>query len=174
MEYDYFPEEQTEDSLKIDENCIVIHPTENWPNRTWPLEHWQRLVDLIKTHTDMKVVMIGKAHREHASNEEGHIVKGLVKLDGVDYKVLRQKGGWWWWPRRGSSRGAGAVTYRCMCMWLHVGMGMGTGTDTQTAPDPWPDPERARYLSVARVRLGCGVRVRRLVCSSCTRTHLTR
>ena len=44
MEYDYFPEEQTEDSLKIDENCIVIHPTENWPNRTWPLEHWQRLV----------------------------------------------------------------------------------------------------------------------------------
>jgi len=85
MEYDYFPAEQTEDSLKIDENCIVIHPTENWPNRTWPLEHWQRLVDLIKTHTDMKVVMIGKAHREHASNEEGHIVKGLVKLDGVDY-----------------------------------------------------------------------------------------
>ena len=85
MEYDYFPAKQTEDSLKIDKNCIVIHPTENWPNRTWPLKHWQRLVDLIKTHTDMKVVMIGKAHREQASNEEGHIVKGLIDLKGVDY-----------------------------------------------------------------------------------------
>lgn len=83
MEYDYFPAEQTEDSLKIDKNCIVIHPTENWPNRTWPLEHWQRLVDLIKEHTDMKVVMIGKAHRE--STYDGEIIKGLVDLKGIDY-----------------------------------------------------------------------------------------
>ena len=77
------PEEQTEDSLKIDKDCIVIHPTENWPNRTWPLEHWQRLVDLIKEHTNMKVVMIGKAHREHTS--EGEITKGLVDIKGIDY-----------------------------------------------------------------------------------------
>lgn len=83
LHYDYFPEEQTEDSLKIDDNCIVIHPTENWPNRTWPLEHWQRLVDLIKEHTNMKVVLIGKAHREGTS--EGEIVKGLVDLNGIDY-----------------------------------------------------------------------------------------
>jgi len=83
MEYDYFPGEQTEDSLKIDKNCIVIHPTENWPNRTWPLEHWQRLVDLIKEYTDMKVVMIGKAHRE--STYDGEIIKGLVDLKGIDY-----------------------------------------------------------------------------------------
>ena len=83
MEYDYIPGPQTEDSLKIDQNCIVIHPTENWPNRTWPLEHWQRLVNLIKEHTDMKVVMIGKAHRE--STSEGELIKGLVELEGIDY-----------------------------------------------------------------------------------------
>ena len=83
LHYDYVPEEQTEDSLKIDKDCIVIHPTENWPNRTWPLEHWQRLVDLIKEHTNMKVVMIGKAHREHTS--EGEITKGLVDIKGIDY-----------------------------------------------------------------------------------------
>ena len=85
MEYDYFPDTQTQDSLKVGKKCIVIHPTENWPNRTWPTSHWQRLVDLIKTHTDLKVVMIGKAHREQASTESGFIDKGLVQLKGIDY-----------------------------------------------------------------------------------------
>jgi ADP-heptose:LPS heptosyltransferase len=85
LESDYFPEKQTKDSLKIDKNCIVIHPTENWPNRTWPIEYWQRLVDLIKEHTNLKIVMIGKAHREHTNSAEGHIVKGLVNLNGIDY-----------------------------------------------------------------------------------------
>ena len=85
MEYDYFPSKQTKDSLKIDNNCIVIHPTDSWPNRTWPTTYWQRLVDLIKTHTDMKVVMIGKSHKEPVSNKEGQIVKGLIKLKGIDY-----------------------------------------------------------------------------------------
>ena len=84
LHYDYVPEEQTEDSLKIDKDCIVIHPTENWPNRTWPIEHWQRLVNLIKEYTDMKVVMIGKAHRETKFTGED-ITKGLIDLEGVDY-----------------------------------------------------------------------------------------
>ena len=85
MEYDYFPSKQTKDSLKIDNNCIVIHPTDSWPNRTWPTSNWQRLVDLIKTHTDMKVVMIGKSHRELAQNNLGYIEKEIIDLKGIDY-----------------------------------------------------------------------------------------
>lgn len=34
-------------SLSLPKNYVVIHPATNWPNRTWPQENWQKLVDYL-------------------------------------------------------------------------------------------------------------------------------
>ena len=78
----YIPDAQTERSMKIDKDFLVFHVTESWPNRTWPSENWQRLVDLIKEHTDFKIVTIGKEHKEMTS--KGEISKRAVKLKNID------------------------------------------------------------------------------------------
>lgn len=83
MNCDFFPDEPTEKSNTIDEKCIVLHVTESWPNRTWEVKKWQRLIDLIKENTDLKVVTIGKSHSEHGHH--GVIEKRVVRLNNVDY-----------------------------------------------------------------------------------------
>ncbi len=83
LHYDYFPGKQTNDSQSVDKNCLIFHVTENWPNRTWPSKNWQRLVDLIKTHTNYKIVTIGKSHTEATS--KGAMPKNVIDLDQIDY-----------------------------------------------------------------------------------------
>lgn len=83
MHYDYSPGEQTEDSKQIDKKCLVFHVTENWPNRTWPSKNWQRLANLVKTHTDYKIVTIGKSHTEATS--KGAMPKNVINLQNIDY-----------------------------------------------------------------------------------------
>lgn len=80
---DFYPDEQTDKSLLVDKNCIVLHVTESWPNKTWEVKKWQRLVDLIKEHTNFKIVTIGKSHSE--SGYHGRINKKIVKLKNIDY-----------------------------------------------------------------------------------------
>lgn len=82
MSYDFIPDKQTEISKQIDDNFIVLHVTENWPVRTWSMDKWQRLVDLIKEKTDYKIVTIGKAHQE--DGHFGKINKDVISLDNVD------------------------------------------------------------------------------------------
>jgi ADP-heptose:LPS heptosyltransferase len=83
MHYDYFPNDQTEDSKKITKDFLVFHITESWPSRTWTPEKWQRLVDLVKQNTDLKIVTVGKSHLETAYH--GDIKKGIIDLDNIDY-----------------------------------------------------------------------------------------
>ena len=82
MSYDYVPKEQTDISKMVDKNYIVLHVTENWPVRTWSISKWQKLVDLIKSETDYKIVTIGKAHKE--DGYFGKIDKNVVKLNNID------------------------------------------------------------------------------------------
>lgn len=82
LHYDFFPDKQTEDSKKVTKKHVVLHITDNWPNRTWPKGNWQRLVDLIKEHTDLEVVTIGKSHTEVTSI--GNMKKNVFKLENVD------------------------------------------------------------------------------------------
>lgn len=82
MHYDYIANDQTEISKKVDKNYIVLHVTENWPVRTWPIVKWQKLVDYIKEKTDYKIVTIGKAHKE--DGYFGKIDKGVIKLENID------------------------------------------------------------------------------------------
>lgn len=80
---DYIPSTPTSRSLKVTKNFVVLHVTESWPNRTWEISKWQRLVDLIKTYTDLKIVTIGKSHSELA--HFGNMEKKVIKLNNVDY-----------------------------------------------------------------------------------------
>lgn len=82
LHYDFFADKQTEDSKKVTKNHVVLHITDNWPNRTWPKGNWQRLVDLIKEHTDLEVVTIGKSHTEVTF--VGNMKKNVPKLQNID------------------------------------------------------------------------------------------
>ena len=82
LHYDFFADKQTEDSKKVTKNHVVLHITDNWPNRTWPKGNWQRLVDLIKEHTNLEVVTIGKSHTEVTS--VGNMKKNVFKLQNID------------------------------------------------------------------------------------------
>lgn len=87
---DFFPDEQTNRSILIDKNCIVLHVTDSWPNRTWEPKKWQRLIDLIKENTDLKIVTIGKSHSEHSYH--GDIKKKVIKMNNVDYDLTIDDG----------------------------------------------------------------------------------
>jgi FkbM family methyltransferase len=95
MTCDFYPDPQTSKSILIDKNCIVLHVTDSWPNRTWEPKKWQRLIDLIKENTDLKIVTIGKSHSENGYH--GTIDKKIIKLNNVDYdftidnEILDQK-----------------------------------------------------------------------------------
>lgn len=80
---DYVPENQTSRSLQVTKNHVVLHVTKSWPNRTWEVVKWQRLIDLIKKYTNLKVVTIGKSHSELA--EGGNMEKRVIKLNNIDY-----------------------------------------------------------------------------------------
>lgn len=91
LHYDYFNGEQTKDSLKVNKNCLVFHITDNWPNRTWPKKSWERLVELIKTHTNYKIVTIGKSHTEDTAY--GKMSKNIWDLGNIDFNFCDGQAG---------------------------------------------------------------------------------
>ncbi len=80
---EFHPDKPTKRSNLINKEFLVFHVTESWPNKSWEVKKWQRLVDLIKSHTDYKIVTIGKNHTEQGYNEI--ISKKVIKLDNIDY-----------------------------------------------------------------------------------------
>lgn len=83
MEYDYFAD-PVELPYDFPETYIVCHITQNWPNRTWPTEKWQKFVDLLATNK-IFTVLVGKDHSEkvHDSISVDPIVKKCPKLDNL-------------------------------------------------------------------------------------------
>lgn len=79
---EFIPDPISERAAKIDKNYLVFHVTENWPSRTWPIQKWQHMVDLVKKHTDFKIVTIGMSHKEATFN--GNLDKNTIQLEGVD------------------------------------------------------------------------------------------
>lgn len=80
---EFYPDAPTKRSSLINKEFLVFHVTESWPNKTWEIKKWQRLVDLIKSHTNYKIVTIGKSHSEQGYNEV--ISKKIIKLKNIDY-----------------------------------------------------------------------------------------
>jgi hypothetical protein len=83
MEYDYFAD-PVELPYDFPETYVVCHITQNWPNRTWPTEKWQKFVDLLATNK-IFTVLVGKDHSEkvHDSISVDPIVKKCPKLDNL-------------------------------------------------------------------------------------------
>ena len=89
---DFYPDEQTEVSKQIDKNWIVLHTTGSWASRTWTTENWKTLVRLIKDNTDLKIVIIGRSHREIESN--GEMQKDVLRLEGIDLDLCEDGTGY--------------------------------------------------------------------------------
>ena len=88
MEYDYTPD-YVELEYDIPEKYVVCHITQNWSNRTWDTQNWQRLIDWL-SENKIFTILIGKDHSEkvHDSISIEPIVKACPKLDilyGLDF-----------------------------------------------------------------------------------------
>lgn len=83
MEYDYFAD-AIELPYELPDTYVVCHITQNWPNRTWPTEKWQRFVDLM-SENKIFTVLVGKDHSEkvHDSISIEPIVKKCPKLNNL-------------------------------------------------------------------------------------------
>jgi len=89
MEYDYIPELEKNKTKIINKDFLIFHVTESWPSRTWDDEKWQRLTNLIKEHTDFKIAIIGKSHKEVIYN--GEIEKKVIHLNNIDVNFCDDK-----------------------------------------------------------------------------------
>lgn len=83
MEYDYTP-----DYVKLDydipEKYVVCHITQNWANRTWDTQNWQRLIDWL-SENKIFTILIGHDHKEkvHDSISIEPIIKACPKLNNL-------------------------------------------------------------------------------------------
>jgi FkbM family methyltransferase len=62
MYYDFYPDSM-ELSVNLPDEYVVLHITNNWPNRTWDYDKWRTLIQWL---SDKKIftVLIGMGHRE--------------------------------------------------------------------------------------------------------------
>ena len=83
MEYDFYPD-PVDLPYEFAETYVVCHITQNWPNRTWATESWQKLVDLL-TENKIFTVLVGKDHSEkvHNSISVEPIQKKCPKLNNL-------------------------------------------------------------------------------------------
>ena len=83
MEYEYTPD-YVELEYDIPEKYVVCHITQNWSNRTWDTQNWQRLINWL---SDNKIftILIGQDHKEkvHDSISIEPIVKECPKLKNL-------------------------------------------------------------------------------------------
>ena len=74
---------------------IVIHPAQNWPSRTWNMDNWQKLANILNG-MGYEVVAIGKD-----SSEKGffHVQKPVFQIGGntvIDYTNQTTISDCWW------------------------------------------------------------------------------
>jgi ADP-heptose:LPS heptosyltransferase len=97
---DFFPAEQTTISKQVDKTWVVFHTTKSWENRTWPDEHWERLLCLIKDNTELKVALIGRSHKE--TSYQGDMQKNVVHLQDVELDLCVDGGKYQGQPDEGA------------------------------------------------------------------------
>jgi len=84
------PEEKTlefyPDLLDIElpkNDYVVLHPSLTDACRTWDLDKWQKLIDLIKENTTLDIVVMGR----EIKHGDGHI-KGVYNIKNPDPRVI--------------------------------------------------------------------------------------
>jgi len=92
MQMEYYPGDP---KLEVDlpNNYIVLHITNNWPNRTWDYNNWQSLIDWLN-HNKIFTVLIGYGHREKLSDtvSDTPLEKICPKFDNLYGLDLSNKG----------------------------------------------------------------------------------
>ena len=80
LEYDFYPD-PVDLPYEFPETYVVCHITQNWPNRTWPTEKWQKFINLL-AENKIFTVLVGKDHSEkvHDSISVEPIIKKCPKL----------------------------------------------------------------------------------------------
>ena len=83
MEYDYNPD-PVELSYELPQKYVVCHVTQNWANRTWDTENWQRLINWL-SENKIFTILIGQDHSEklHDSISIDPLIKACPKLENL-------------------------------------------------------------------------------------------
>jgi len=83
MEYDFFPDPVGLPE-EIPSKFVVCHITQNWPNRTWSTDNWQKLIDWLSMNK-IFTVLIGQDHSEtlHTSVSSEPLIKACPKLENL-------------------------------------------------------------------------------------------
>ena len=83
MEYEYTPD-YVEFEPALPKKYVVCHITQNWSNRTWDTQNWQRLIDWL-SENKIFTILIGQDHKEkvHDSISIEPIIKACPKLDNL-------------------------------------------------------------------------------------------
>jgi FkbM family methyltransferase len=99
MSYDYFPEPLLL-NLDLPEKYVVLHITSNWPNRTWNIKYWEKLIDWLSKNK-IFTVLIGSGYTEilHNSYSDRPLEKVCPKFEnlyGVDLTNQGSMSDMWW------------------------------------------------------------------------------
>lgn len=78
MTCEFFPLEYN-NPFNLPDNYVVLHTAKNWPNRTWPRENWQQLINYL-AERKIYTVLIGKKTEE---KDFHHIKKDFYKFDNL-------------------------------------------------------------------------------------------
>jgi ADP-heptose:LPS heptosyltransferase len=83
MEYDYSPD-HVKLSYDLPEKYVVCHITQNWPNRTWDVKNWQKLINWL-SENKIFTVLIGQDHSEklHESISIDPLIKDCPRLENL-------------------------------------------------------------------------------------------
>lgn len=99
MYYDYYPSPFNLD-IVLPEKYVVLHITSNWPNRTWSIENWQKLINWL---SDNKIytILIGSGYSEvlHSSYSDKPLDKicpTFENLYGLDLTNQGSMSDMWW------------------------------------------------------------------------------
>lgn len=92
LHYDFYPDKFSLD-IELPENYVVLHITDNWPNRTWAYENWYALIEWL-AENNIFTVLIGQGYAEklHASSGKSTLNKVCPSFDNLYGIDLSEQG----------------------------------------------------------------------------------
>jgi ADP-heptose:LPS heptosyltransferase len=99
MSYDYYPSQFNLD-IVLPEKYVVLHITSNWPNRTWSIENWQKLINWL-SENKIFTVLIGFGYKESLHNSLSDkplekVCPHFENLYGLDLTNQGSVSDMWW------------------------------------------------------------------------------
>lgn len=83
LECEFFPNDYSYD-FKLPEKYVVLHPSTNWPNRTWKHENWQLLIDFFKEKNITTLITGKKTIQKEKNLITEKLIEQFHNLNGTD------------------------------------------------------------------------------------------